>query len=193
MKSLVTLFGLGLMLTFSSCFIGDDGPVGPQGPRGFDGANGLDGLDGQEAFVFDFEGVSFTAPSYEVVIPYADDFVALNSDVALVYFLWGEEETSDGEIVEVWRALPQNILTPDGLLQYNYDFTIYDVKLFLDANYSLDLLQAIDTDNWVVRIVVVPGQYWSGGRKEFPSYEQVKEIYNLQDLPKYNSSERREL
>lgn len=188
MKSLATLFGLGLMLTFSSCFIGDDGPVGPQGPRGFDGVDGLDGLDGEEAFVFDFEGVSFTGPEYEVVIPYADDFVALDSDVTLVYFLWPEEGTEE----DVWRALPQTIFTEDGLLQYNYNFTIFDVKLFLDANYSLDLLQAIDTDNWVVRIVVVPGQYWSGGRKEYPTYEQVKELYKLDDLPIYeNNMERR--
>ena len=185
MKPLFTILGLGLLLTFSSCLIGgDDGPVGPQGPRGADGRDGADGPQGEpgeEAFVFEYEGVSFTGPDYEVVLGYATDFTALTSDVTLVYFLWGEDEV-DGEVVEVWRPLPQNVITESGLLQYNFDWTIYDVKLFLDADFPLDQLTAIDTDNWIVRIVVVPGQFWSGGRMEMPSYDEVKARYGLSEL-----------
>lgn len=181
MKSLITILGLGILLTFSACFI--DGDEGPQGPRGFDGAQGE---PGEEAFVFDFEGVSFTGPDYEVIIPYAAGFTALETDVTFVYFLWGEDEADNGELVEVWRALPQTLITEDGILQYNYDFSIFDVKLFLDANFPLDLLTAIDTDDWVVRIVVAPGKYWSGGRKEYPSYEEVMSWYGLDRVKTYS-------
>ena len=177
MKPLFTILGLGLILSFSSCFIGGDGPVGPQGPQGRDGQDGLDGLDGEEAYVFEYENVSFTGPDYEVILPYASDFEALTSDVTLVYFLWDV----DSEGNEIWRALPQSLITPDGLLQYNFDWTTLDVRLFLDAEFSLDMLTAADTDNWIVRLVVVPGQFWSGGRKSVPSYEEVKAKYNLKE------------
>ncbi len=178
MKPLFTIIGLGLMLSFSSCFIGDDGDVGPVGPRG---DQGLQGEPGEEAFVFDYEGVSFTGPDYQVVLPYADDFVALDSDVTLVYFKWGEDEV-DGEIVEVWRSLPQTIIDGERLIQYSFDWTIFDVKLLMSANFPLDELTAIDTDNWVVRLVVVPGKYWNG-RREVPSYEDLKSLYNLPERP----------
>jgi hypothetical protein len=180
MKTLITIIGIGLLLSFSSCYVSDEGPVGPQGPRG---ADGLQGDPGEEAYVFEYEAVSFTGPDYLVVLPYADDFVALTSDVTLVYFLWGTDVV-DGETVEIWRPLSQNIITANGLLQYNFDFTIYDIKLFLDAQFPLDNLTAQDTDDWIVRIVVVPGQFWNtGGRMEMPSYDEVKERYNLVDSP----------
>ncbi|MEQ8924965.1 MAG: hypothetical protein RLO81_04080 [Fulvivirga sp.] len=175
MKPLASILALGLLLSFSSCFIGgDEGPIGPQGPRGPQGA---DGLDGEEAYVFEYENVSFTGPDYQVFLPYSDDFEALISDVTLVYFLWDVD--TDGN--EIWRALPQTVITENGLLQYNFDWTTLDVKLFLDADYELDLLTAMDTDNWFVRLVVVPGQFWSGGRKAHPSYEEVKERYGIED------------
>ena len=179
MKTLMTILGLGLLFSFSSCTINSDGDPGPVGPRGVEGPQGE---PGEEAYVFEYENVSFTGPNYEVVLPIADDFdfVSLDSDVTLVYFLWDTDQVN-GEIVEVWRPLPQNILTTDGLIQYNFDWTIYDVKLFMDAEFPLDLLTAIDTDDWIVRVVVVPGQFWNGGRKEHPTYEEVKEMYNLPD------------
>jgi hypothetical protein len=179
MKNLITIIGIGLILSFSSCFVSDEGPVGPRGPQGVDG---LQGDPGEEAYVFEYEAVSFTGPDYTVVLPYADDFVALTSDVTLVYFLWGTDDVN-GEIVEVWRPIPQNIITANGMLQYNFDFTIYDVKLFLDAQFPLDDLTAQDTDDWVVRIVVVPGQFWNtGGRMEMPSYDEVKAKFNLKEF-----------
>ncbi|MTI41590.1 collagen-like protein [Fulvivirga lutimaris] len=181
MKILLTMISLGLLLTFGACSISNDGPIGPQGPQGPQGPTGPQGLDGEEAYVFEYEGVSFTGPDYEVVLPYADDFTALTSDVTLVYLLWGTDEV-DGETVEVWRPLPQSIITANGLLQYNFDFTIYDVKLFLDAQFPLDNLTAQDTDNWVVRIVVVPGKFWNGRKGSTPSYDEVVELYNLPDL-----------
>ena len=180
MKTILTIFSLGLLLTFSACKISNDGPIGPQGPQGPTGAQGE---SGEEAYVFEYEGVSFTGPEYEVVLPYADDFVALASDVTLVYLLWGTDEV-DGETVEVWRLLPQSIITANGLLQYNFDFTIYDVKLFLDAQFPLDDLTAQDTDNWVVRMVVVPSKFWNGRKDSTPSYQELVETYNLPDLGK---------
>ena len=76
------------------------------------------------------------------------------------------------------------MLTVDGILQYTYDFTKYDARLFLDGNFDLDLLTALDTDNWVVRVVVVPGEFLSdNGRIDLDYHELVKAL-NLPVLGK---------
>ncbi|MDX1627695.1 MAG: collagen-like protein [Fulvivirga sp.] len=186
MKSFFTILSLLSLLTFSSCFVGDPGPVGPVGPRGPQGPAGPQGEPGESGFVFEWENVNFTAPEYQEFLAYPQDFEPLNSDVALVYFLWGVENI-EGEDVEIWRQLPQTLLTENGTLQYNYDFTKYDVRLFLDADFSLDLLTANDTDEWIVRVVVVPGDFWNtSGRKaiDFSDYYEVKEKFGLPDIDK---------
>ena len=179
MKQLFTLAAILSLTILSSCYVGDPGPVGPQGPQG---PQGIQGEQGDSGFVFEWENVNFTAPNYEVILPYDDfSFEGFDSDVALVYFHWGTEEVN-GEVLDIWRQLPQTVITPDGLLQYNFDFTKYDVRLFLDATYSLDLLTAIDTDNWIVRVVVVPGEFWNG-RIDTSNYYDVVEQFGLQTIP----------
>ena len=155
--------------------------VGPEGPQG---EQGPQGPKGESGFVFEYEQVDFTAPNYEAFLQFPDDFEALNSDVALVYLLWDVVEV-DGVNTEVWRQVPQTLLTEEGILQYNFDFTMVDIRLFMDANFSLDLLGASDTDDWIVRVVIVPGDFWNSSRlstKEIP-YEDLKDMLGLPDLP----------
>jgi len=181
MKTQLYLIILALGLLVSSCYVEEvdpervSGPPGPQGPEGPAGESG---------YVFEFEGVNFTAPEYDVLLPYPDDFEGLESDVTLVYLLWGVETDSNGDPIEVWRQLPQTIFHPKGLLFYNYDFTLSDVRLFLDGEFDLDGLGAIDTDSWVVRIVVVPGEFWVSGRSsiDHSDYQAVVEAYGLPKL-----------
>ena len=160
---IVTAFGL------ISCY---DGPPGPQGRDGYDG---IDGIDGEESFVFEYE-FSFIAPDYSVVLNLPDNFTMLDSDVMLVYFLW---DIQDG--VEIWRALPQTLYFTDGILAYNYDFTKFDASIFLDGTVNLDGLGAAYTDNWIARIVVVPGQFAGRSAVDYSDYSQVKEAFNLSD------------
>jgi len=171
--------------------VGDQGPVGPQGPQG---PQGPEGPAGESGFVFDYENIDFTGPEYEVFLNYPDDFEGFPSDVALVYLLWRVEEI-DGEPVEIWRQLPQTVLTENGTLFYNFDFTLVDVKLFLEADFSLDLLTAMDTDDWIARVVVVPGDFWASNRmSDFIDYRDLKEAFGLPDLSTHrNVIERREL
>jgi len=161
----------------------EQGPPGPEGPRG---PQGPVGESGESGYVFEYENVSFTAPDYSVLLLYPDDFEGLASDVALVYFLWDVQD-DNGTPVEVWRPLPQDVFLDYGSfignLVYNYDHTLNDVRLFLNADFSLDLLEPIDTDNWVVRVVVVPGEFWGGRLDEYPSYEEVEEVFGLPEFP----------
>jgi hypothetical protein len=175
-------------MIFSGCIV-EEGPEGPRGPAGPEGPQGP---AGESAYVFEFEDINFTAPEYEVFLEYPDDFEGLNTDVALVYLLWGVEKIN-GVDTDIWRPLPQTVFTEEGQLIYNFDFTLTDVRLFLTANFSLDDLSAVDTDEWIARVVVVPGNFFSSGR--IPAemdYEELMKALKLEKLPvKPSKMERR--
>lgn len=167
MKKLYMLLVLsGILL------IGCETPV--PGPQGRDGIDGIDGLNGEESFVFEYE-FSFTAPEYSALLELPNTFNMLDSDVMLVYFLWefAEDDT------EIWRALPQSLFFEDGILHYNYDFTKFDATVFLDGTVNLNGLGADYTDNWIARIVVIPGQF--SGRIDYSDYDAIKEAFDLSD------------
>jgi len=173
LKYIIIILG---SLFFYGCISeeGPQGPIGPQGPQGPAGESG---------YVFDFENINFTGPEYEVFLDFPNDFEGLASDVALVYLLWGIEKI-DGQDLEIWRQLPQTIITENGTLVYNFDFTLMDARLFLQADFSLDQLTAFDTDDWIARVVIVPGDIWASNRMaDFINYEDIKEALNLPDLP----------
>lgn len=187
MKRLTIIsLAIGLFL-INACTIEGVGPQGPEGPAGPTGS------PGEDAFVFEFENINFTAPDYEVFLDYPSDFEGLDSDVALVYFLYGVEEVNDQDM-EIWRLLPQTYISDHGILQYNYDFTKNDVRLFLDATYSKDLLTADETDQWIARVVIVPGTFWdASARLDLSDYHSLKQFYNLPDLPTPKLSVNRKL
>ncbi|MBK6265914.1 hypothetical protein JKA74_12800 [Marivirga sp. S37H4] len=175
----------------ASCTVnGNEGPPGPRGPQGPAGQDGQDGLNGEEAFVFEFEEVTFVSPDYEVFLEFPEDFQMLDSDKVLVYFLWEYIEEDD---LDIWRALPQVIFTEFGTLQYNYDFSKYDVRLFMEGNFNLNVLGAGATDNWIVRAVVVPGQYGAGRSTppvDYENYHEVIEYYGLEKSKKVSVQNR---
>lgn len=165
MKTLLLL--LSATFLYSCVYYEEVGPRGPAGPQGPVGAQGESG------YLFEFSDVNFVAPSFEVILPYPSNFEGLLSDVPLAYLLWDVQEV-DGEITEIWRPLPQTLFTDFGTLQYNFDHTPNDIRLFLDANYPLEWLGSIDTDEWVVRVVIVPSEYFQGGRVgQVPSLQQL--------------------
>lgn len=182
MKTKLLLVSLSLLVLFNAC----EGPEGPPGPPGFDGLDDTN-IVGQ---VIEEPNIDFTAPSFEVFLDITD-LQAFPSDVILVFFLTEVVEENGVIVEEIWRPLPMQIFHPNGLLNYNFDFAIdgegiFDVRLFLDANFDLNTLTAIDTDDWVARIVVVPGDFVDS-RVDLSDYNAVKELLNLPDLPKRNN------
>lgn len=185
MKTLIKSIIIILFAGLSSC-IEEVGPAGPQGPQG------PEGPQGESGYVFEYEEINFTAPDYEVFLPYPDDFESLTSDVALVYLLWDVVDV-DGVDTEIWRQIPQTLMADAGILQYNFDFTTGDVRLFMEADFDMSLLGAIDTDNWVARVVIVPGDFWDSSRIAAGelSYEEVKEMLGLPELSTPNTDMKR--
>lgn len=80
-----------------------------------------------------------------------------SSDVILVYHMY---DVYDG--TPLWRLLPQKYYLEYGAeVDYNFDFTKYDVNIFMESNIDMTNLSPVWTDNQTFRIVIIPG-YFSG-------------------------------
>lgn len=99
------------------------------------------------------------------------------SDMILVYHLY---DVSNG--ADVWRLMPQTYyFNGGGELDYNFDFTRYDVSLFMDANFDMNTLSSAWTQNQTFRIVIVPG-YFSGKTSktvDFTDYNATLKAFNI--------------
>ena len=184
MKRIQSVFVLLIAIIALSCTKEVIGPAGPEGPQG---------EPGESAYVFEYANVDFVAPDYEVFLPYPDDFEGVSSDVAIVYLLWDVTTDDDGNQLEIWRQLPQTIHTELGEINYNFDFTSIDVRLFLIPEFDPVELQPIDTDDWVVRTVIIPGNFWGSITSiDYSDYYAVKEAFGLPDLVTRSTVKRRE-
>lgn len=163
MKKLLNFACLIFLLT--AC----EGEQGPPGPQGIPGING--GLIVSGAFEIE---IDFTAANnYQFIEAYGFD--VFPSDVTLVYILW---ETIDGQ--DIWRLIPQNVVFPDGVLTYNYDFTQTDVRFFLDGTTDFSLLDPSYTQNQIFRVVVVPADNVDG--VDISNLETVLNLNNIQSF-----------
>ncbi|MEP3208699.1 MAG: collagen-like protein [Maribacter sp.] len=158
MKKATLLFSAIITLLMVSCEVN-----GLDGRDGLDGLDGRDGIDGQDgvnilAQVIDIEGDFTAEDDYSIFYEFPNTIEVFETDVVLVYILFDQTEDSNGEAVDIWRLLPQTLIVDQGLLQYNFDHTFFDVNIFLEADFDLGLLLPGDTDNQVFRIAVVPGE-----------------------------------
>lgn len=162
-----------LITTLFSC--AEDGIDGAPGPAGKDGKNA------ESNYLFEYEKVSFKKEfDYQYTLGFPENFNLINSDKVLVYFQW---EYIQDEALDIWRPLPQTVFKKDGTLMYNYDFTKNDVRLFLEANFPMDSLTSDDTDNWIVRAVVVPSQFTTreATSVDYSNYNEVIQHYGLEN------------
>jgi len=185
MKKATLLFGTFITLLFISC-------VGPEGPPGYDGFDGLDGLDGQDGLdaplsqVIDIEG-DFTAQNeYAILYEFPETVEVFETDIVLVYILFDQTEDSNGEAVDIWRLMPQTRILDQGLLQYNYDHSFFDVRVFLEADFDLGTLPAGDTDAQVFRIAILPAEMAAGGKMDKSNIANVMQTLGVEekDIPR---------
>lgn len=182
MKKAILLFGAVMTLLFISC----EGPVGPPGFDGFDGLDGQDGADAPLSQVIDVEG-DFTAENeYSILFEFPQTVEVFETDVVLVYLLWDQTEDSNGEAVDIWRLMPQTRILGQGLLQYNFDYTFFDVSMFLEADFDLGTLQSGDTDAQVFRIAVLPAEMAAGSRMDKSNIANVMQTLGVEekDIPR---------
>lgn len=124
---------------------GPEGPIGPPGPTLF-------------SQVFEFE-VDFTpSNNYEAYIEFPQEIEVFEADLVLVFLAYETTDSNLG-VQYVWRPLPQTIFTSLGLLQYQYDHTFSDMRVFVEADYSLTSATAADLLNQRFKVGVVPAAY----------------------------------
>lgn len=158
MRKINVLFGALLTILFISC----EGPQGPPGLNGFDGRDGANGENAELAKVLDIQGTFLPENDYSIFYEFEQDIEVFETDVVLVYLLWDQSTDGNGDPVDIWRLMPQTRIIDQGLLQYNYDYTFFDVNIFLESDFDLATLPAADTDNQVFRIAVIPAEATTG-------------------------------
>lgn len=179
MRSITWILSALLLVITSACE-GPVGPPGPPGPPGFDGVDGQDGINllGQ---VIEIEGTFSVDNDYALFFEFPQTIEVFESDVVLVYILWGQTEDADGIPVDIWRLLPQTRLLDQGILQYNFDHTFFDVGIFLESDFDLSTLLPGDTDNQIFRIAVLPADFAQGSRLNMSDITAVMSTLNVKE------------
>lgn len=176
MKNIHFIYGVFISLFLLAC----EGPAGPPGPPGFDGVDGADGVNilGQ---VFEIEGDFTLENNYSIFYDFPQSTEVFESDVVLVYLLWDQTQDGNGEAVDIWRLLPQTRILEQGLLQYNFDHTFFDVSIFLESDFDLGTLQQGDTDNQVFRIAVLPADFAASSKLDLTNMNAVMASLNVSE------------
>ena len=143
---------------------------GPMGPPGMDG----DTLLGS---VFEIEGDFTAANQYQLYYDFPNNFEIYDTDVVLVYILW-DVVTVNGKNVDLWRPLPQTLVFDEGVLQYNFDYTVNDVRVFLETTLPVGSLLPAETQDQVFRIAVLPADFVSKKTKS-----ELNDLNLLMDSP----------
>lgn len=170
------VFLISTVLLFSC-----EGPAGPPGPPGTRGQDGQDGLDGDSFLgsVFEIQDNFTSENNYELFFEFPETVEVFSSDIVLVYILWEQYTDSYGELLDVWRLLPQTVFLEEGTLQYNYDYTYYDVLIFLDGTIDFASLLPAETDNQAFRIVVLPADYAQSKSLDVSDYDAVMKTLRI--------------
>ena len=185
MRKLGVVFGAVLTLFLVSC----SGNDGRDGFDGLDGLNGQDGVDGSlfEAAAFEFEidlVLNTDANIYEFgPETFPNDITLIADDVILMYRL---EEVNDG--LDVWRQLPQPFFAEQGLLFYNFDFTLADYGIFVEPEFDATLIPANLVQQQVFRIVVIPGDLGTSSKLDTSNISSVLNSLGIseKDIQKVN-------
>lgn len=160
MKKILLLFSAVGMIVLQSC----TGPQGPPGPPGF----------GVEAEVFEVTRSFGPNNNFSNITTFNPPI--LDSDIVLVYLLWDVDNGAP-----IWRLMPQTVQLDEGDLQYNFDFTPFDVSLFLSsADFPLTILGPQWTQNQTFRIVIIPG-FFGSARIDFNDYNAVMNMLELSE------------
>lgn len=167
MKKLLSILFVTAALFITSC-------EGPMGPPGLPGKDGLDG-DSFIGSVFEIQGDFLPDNEYKLYFPFPNDFEIYDTDVVLVYILW---EQVDG--LDVWRLLPQTVIYPEGLLQYNFDYTVGDVQIFMDGTIPQEEWLPGETLEQIFRIAVLPADFTALKSVDINDFEAISKSPQLQ-------------
>ena len=147
MKKLIKYLMAFLLLFFAMVSCGERGPTGPEGPPGPPGPEIL-------PVAFEFNATINQQNGFEFFQEIPSQIDVFEQDVMLVFVL---EDYIPEDDLEVWRKLPITEFNSRGTLLFDYDFTVIDVRLFLDANYNLGSNDGFE--DVLIRAVHIPADF----------------------------------
>jgi len=168
MKKIFILFAAVGLVAFSSC----EGPEGPPGPEGIPGQNV------NEVFEILNEDFGYNADDGFNI---SGDFNPAITDAStvLVYRLIGTINAN----TPIWQLIPRTVyLTNNRELDYDFDFSRVDFKIYARANYDLETTPEY-IDDQTFRIVILPGSFTdkSAVKPDYSDYNAVIKKYNIDD------------
>lgn len=166
----------GILLTITILIL--TGCEGEPGTPGIDGKDGEDGIS-LIGSVFERSG-DFTAENnYELLYDFPENIEVYESDIVLVYILWEQVTDNNSDPVDVWRLLPQTVVLEEGVLQYNYDYTFADVKIFLEGTIDLSTLLPAEALDQIFRIVILPADFVTDINMDVSDFNTVMKSLNI--------------
>lgn len=159
---ILALFG---MFIFQSC-------EGPEGPQGIPGEPGFNVVGTTYEVEIDFTSANDYGEFFDFTEPLVD------GDALLVYML--EESPLVAETFG-WRLIPQTHYLEEGILVYNFDYTLNDFSIFLDESpINFSELDPYYTTDVVFRAVVVPSDL-ANARIDYTNYEATMDLLNISE------------
>ena len=168
-----------VLLFFATILISCEGTVGPPGPPGPQGVPGEDGYDGLIGQVIEVQADLNAGTDFEYFVEIPSDIEVFESDVIMVYRLMEVFDDTD-----VWEPLPQTIFRNNGILLYTFDYTLFDVRLFLDGTVDFGKLDPNDTDGLIFRIAIIPADFAKG--VNLKKMDEVIKALHVEDIKRVN-------
>lgn len=160
------------LLFFISC-IESEGPVGPAGPVGPEGPPGPVGQG------FEVQASFSESNDYSQIFEFPNNAEVLSTDIVMVYLLW---DVDPGTGDDIWQPLPASVFFNDGEMQYAFDHTLADVKLFLTGDTDLSTVGPEYTQDQIFRIAILPVDYLQSNEIDISSMEAVMSAIGSNNL-----------
>lgn len=168
MKRIIKTIAALLFMTVVLISCGERGPVGPEGPPGPAGPEIL-------PTSFEFNASLNPNNNFEFFSDIPEDIEVIDSDVVIAFVL---EDYIEEDDLEVWRQLPITEFNSRGTVLFDFDFTLIDVRVFLDANYFLTTSDSYQ--DVLIRAVHIPADFAAKANTN-----ALKDVQSPDELEKY--------
>ena len=176
MKSAATILMTLSLFMIIGCQ-GEPGPAGPQGPQGPSGPVGQ---------AYEVQASFSEANDYMVFSTFPSNIEVLPTDIVSVYLLWEVDQNTGND---VWQPLPVSVFFNDGELQYAFDHTVADVKLFLTGDKDLGTVGNDFRQDQIFRIAILPVDYVQSNKVDLTNMQEVMRAVDTSSIPRLKLSE----
>ena len=150
---------------------GESGPAGPQGPPGPVGQ------------AYEVQASFDESNDYSVISTIPANIEVLPSDIVMVYLLWEVDQNTGND---VWQPLPVSVFFNDGELQYAFDHTLTDVKLFLTGDTDLSTVGDQYTQDQIFRVAILPVDYVQSNKVNINDMNEVMDVVGRENIQRLN-------